>query len=135
VQVHDHEGEWEMLGSRRNKRLLDPLVQKITVREVGQRLVLRRIFQPLLGAPARAANLCILKRALYGEVKPFKLTLRYIIMSAGFYRVDGPGLAGGIGDEDKGYIQPAVFENRERLESAKMRHRVLGKDDVPGSAG
>ena len=74
------------------------------------------------------------QRALHGRGEPIEAILEQVIRRARVQAAHRLLLADGAGHDDERHIQPALFQQRERLQPCEFRHRVIADDDVPRPA-
>ena len=134
VQIEDQQRARRLGAVGDAQRLGETIVQQQPVRQIGQRIVIGQVRDPLLDPAPLAPRGRFGDLALDRRGEPLDLAFEDVVARADPHRRDGGVFAAGTGHHDARQLGVALADHLERRGSREPGHRVTGDDDVPGLA-
>ena len=131
VEINQQHGEAALITMRSQDRLLQPVLEQRAIGQIGQRIVIGKIRNALIGQVALAPNRGLAQLAIHRRRQPRQVALHDVVVGAGLHRGHGGVFANGARDKNERQIGMLFADDGERLRAAKARHGVVRDHEIP----
>ena len=110
-------------------------MEQRAIRQVGERIVIREMLEPLFDPPPVAADRGLAQFAIDRRHEPFEVPLHDVVVCAALHRTHRRIFADGARHEDERQVGIARAQQPQRRRAAEARHRVIGDREIECARG
>jgi hypothetical protein len=131
VEVEHQQRHRQAVALCATNRLGQTIVQQRAVRQVGQRVVISEVGNPLCEAPPLAPHRGLAHFMTDRRQETAKIALANVVVRAGLHRINRRFFARRSGHEQHRQIGIALTDELQRANSAEAAQGKIDDDDVP----